>query len=199
MEFVSLLLLGSLSAVAVAFVLIPRWCLRSISRHKLWEIRDGVVDAIFHGDLPSNEITWGLVSKAESAIRLTPDLTMGTIVACEWTQRTVSNAVRKELGWDIKRRPESGLSADHLIVYRKFERSLEYVLSRQALWGSWPSLIVFGLLLVKSLIESIGKRSNDNFKAVVTNQTNPRWVRQASSYAESASPRQYRPLKELVS
>src|SRR5580692_11310833 len=64
-----------------ACMLGPRWFARSLHRHRMWRLRDDLVDDVIAGRLPrDHDAVRHLLSRMEDTLRLGPNVTLSDVL-----------------------------------------------------------------------------------------------------------------------
>lgn len=131
------LLIGSSTALFVAFLRAPQWCMRSLHRHRLWRLRDEIADDLIDGRLPKDHAAAReLLRRAELAIEETTSM-LGFYVWAWVSRRSDPMLVRS-----FRRKGASfdGLSStqrERIIAHRE---CLGYLSASSVLTGTWVGL-----------------------------------------------------------
>jgi hypothetical protein len=130
-----------------ACVLGPRWFARSLHRHRMWQLRDDLVDDVIVGRLPrDHEAVRHLIKKMDTTLRFGPNVTLSDVLIFNRHFARVSQSARR-----FVRRPQcplDGLTTDQRSSVKKYEREFDLLLVGLLLLGSWLGLIaVIGVFL----------------------------------------------------
>jgi hypothetical protein len=131
-----------LAAWIAIFIVVPS-CMQSLFRHRLWRLRDGVVDRIRAGDFADAEPFRGLVHEIECAILAAPEVSPFRIGLLRAVGRDLLRTAKFDYFDPVKVHAADREVADE--YYAGF-RSAFY---RQFLFGSpsgWLLLIMLSLL-----------------------------------------------------
>jgi hypothetical protein len=118
----------------LAILRVPRWFSRSLHRHRLWRLRDQVVDDVIDERLPrEHPAVRELMEQAEQSIRLTSSLTMVDFYAWSWAMRGAEPHLIKPR----QPAPLHGLSPAQRRMVENYRARLRVLRISAILSGSW--------------------------------------------------------------
>ena len=130
------LIVGPLAAYIVVLTL-PRWFARSLHRHRMWRLRDTVVDDVLDGRLPrENPAVRQLIATMDGVLRDQHANLLDVYIvrrACRDADPAFLKAGEK-LGL---RCPLDGLSTEQRKVVERYRESFQILLVGSMLLGSW--------------------------------------------------------------
>lgn len=158
------LVVTSLAAFAGVAVLLPYFA-RSVHRHKLWELRDDIIDAHLDGRLPMQGAVVDLLNVIARTIRAPHRYTMASLVASaaafpgefrhHMAQTTPERLAEREFEM-------AGFDGAERALYDKFDRRLMRLTARHLVFGApsgWLLTFPFGLWVgVIAIHESRSRR-----------------------------------------
>lgn len=155
-----LLLIVAPGPLFIGAITLPRWFFRSLHRHRLWELRDAIVDDILADRLPKNHpAVKQLARRAESAARNCKQVSIFDL-------RVYRYIVDREPGLEpqiramVRTRDLGGLTADQKELIVNYRDSMLMLLSGTMLLGSW-----FGLGAVAwVLVGDVAHRVKESFQ-----------------------------------
>jgi hypothetical protein len=126
-----------------ALVTMPYWCMRSLSRDRIWSARDDLVLDILRGRLPAaNRSVQLLRARAQTAARDSMQLAFLPLHLSE--RAIVKNADMLAAANTCQIRA-SGLTADQRTLFDSHMQRLNTEITRCLMTGSWAGL-AFGLV-----------------------------------------------------
>lgn len=129
-------------------VALPRWYFRSISRYRLWHLRDELVDDILVGKLPGEHpAVLQLLNRAETAIALISRFSLVDVLLLVRLIRRASPAARAALSNHSALCDRAGLDHNERRLLDSYTELLDFRVASTMFSSSW-----FGLayLLVKT-------------------------------------------------
>jgi hypothetical protein len=134
--------------VFVAFFRLPRWCTRSLHRHRIWALRDRVVDDVIDGRLSAeHRAVRDLLRSLDHAAHSCSEMTMLGMYVYQRVMRSNREAARLQRMEQAKARSCAGLPDEQRELVGKYRENLVTLLSGTLLLGSW-----FGLLHVVAFL-----------------------------------------------
>jgi hypothetical protein len=158
------------------FVLAPRMLI-SMSRYKLWELRDQAIDKRIAGELPRADATMFLIARIEATIVHIDQLTLWRLLFVpqppKELRESMSSAVKRQL---------QELTDDQRSMVCQFHQRFDSMFAVHLLttsptgWliGFVAFVIVVPFVIARHGINSIIDRATDWIEARVTNTTKPR-------------------------
>jgi hypothetical protein len=142
-----------------AWLLVPRWFARSIHRHRMWTLRDQLVDDIIAGRLPHDHpAVRQLARNIDRALRDGMNITYFDVRVFARRYRRLDSSTRAILDKRIARRPTDGLTQDQCKRIKGYETCWELLRVGHLMLGSWLGLAYvswqFFNLATKSAIEA---------------------------------------------
>lgn len=132
---VAVLFFVPLIGVFFAFATMPRWCVKSISRHRLWRLRDRVVDDIIAKELPADH---GAVQDLLKVIewRIEHHRSLDLLHAMVWwgANTKVPASVQKQYRREISLDDLTEEQAERISAYR--EQCISIIIIAMMM-GSW--------------------------------------------------------------
>jgi hypothetical protein len=130
-------------AAFVIVVMLPRWFPRRMHGHRMWRLRDSIVDDIIQGGLPNDHpAVRQLVQQVEASLRM-KRLTLLDLYIFRWACMGIDASMQAEMRRGSVPCSSKGLTAEQTERVRAYRESFEVLMVGWLLLGSW-----FGLLHV---------------------------------------------------
>jgi hypothetical protein len=131
--------------LSLLLLAMPRWLGRSMFKHRLWRLRDQVVDDIIDGKLPRSHPAVGdLERHIEWALGEARSFDMLHLLVWRWAVRKVDPATREMVA---KPCSLDGLDAGERAMVEGYRARLRFLSSSAMLCTSWIGLAVVAWLL----------------------------------------------------
>ncbi len=131
------LIAGPLVAYVVV-LLLPRWFARSLHRHRMWRLRDTVVDDILAGTIPrDHNAVKQLVSGMDTMLRKKQMITLLDVYTIKWASKGVDPDLLKAKRDEGFRCPLDGLSRAERERIEAYREEFMTLLVGSVLLGSW--------------------------------------------------------------
>jgi hypothetical protein len=151
-----LLVSGPVATLVVVFML-PRWFPRRLHLHRVWRLRDAVVDDIIAGGLPKDHpAVVQLVQLMEVALRARR-LTLLDVYLFTWSCRGMDSATINTMRREAKLAPLTGLTPGQKAKVNEYRERFNILMVGAMLLGSW-----FGLAHVATFIPIVLVRGARN-------------------------------------
>jgi hypothetical protein len=126
----------------------PRWFARSLHRHRMWALRDALVDDVIYGRLPrDHDAVRQLVKNMDTTLRLGLDFTLSDALIFSRQLRKIEPSAQRFLMED--KCPLDGLTSQQRALIKKYNENFGLLIVGLLLLGSWFGLIcVAGVFLV---------------------------------------------------
>lgn len=138
----NLVLLALLVPVVLGFAIatVPRWFIRSMSKHELWRLRDEVVDDTLVGNLPSDQAAVReLIRRIEWAIGESRSFDFLHLIVWNRAKRQLPPHMLKQLGQVPALNDLTEDQAKHL---REYRQCYDRVAIRALLLSSWVGVAI---------------------------------------------------------
>jgi hypothetical protein len=150
-----------LIALFTLLFLMPRWCFRSLHRHRMWRLRDEIVDCVVDGVLPADhEAIQQLVGRIGRSIRLAPSVTLLRLIIIDRITGRTPPRVREMLDARDGRGPcdLSELTVDQCELIKSYNERIDILRIGTTLTGSWLGIGVV-MLAIPLALADIGART----------------------------------------
>ncbi len=138
------------TALFVVFLRIPHWGAQSLNRHRLWRLRDRIVDDMIDGRLPKDDpAVRDLLRKVEFVIRNTPTIT--ALMVYVWKSLPESHKARGKAEVHRLERSKDALSSEECERLKRYEARLRSLLASTTLLGSWLGLATILRFVIPAL------------------------------------------------
>lgn len=141
--------------LSLALVTAPRWCFRSRARHRLWVLRDSLVDEVLSGTLPAAPAVLSLQRDIEVAIECVTKMRLLDVEVFRRLLRGVSNEARTAFGRSPRDR--DGLGEADVSRLQVYEARLWVLVLGSLLVGSWFGVAIIGRAYLAAAVR--GSRS----------------------------------------
>lgn len=191
----SLVLLALLipAVLIAAIATVPRWFIRSMSKHALWRLRDAVVDDVIAGRLPSNDpAVQELVARIEWAIGESRSFDLLHLVVWNRAKNRLSKETLRTLVAvpDLKK-----LTQDQASIVTGYRTRFDSVAIRAILLSSWLGVaLVLWTVVPLVLRELVHRRYRQRAFGVVVREAateaaeETHFGRLARDYVDAKSP-----------
>lgn len=133
---IPLLIVGPLLAY-VAVLMMPRWFFRSLHGHRMWRLRDAVVDDVLIGNLPRDHNAVKQLIRSMDIVLRERHITLLDVYVVKWASRGLDPVVRKAKQEQGFRCSLEGLTSDERQRVEAYRARFVTLLSGSALLGSW--------------------------------------------------------------
>jgi hypothetical protein len=152
----AILFVFAVSAGAIALTTmvatLPRWCLRSIQRHRLWRCRDRLADKIISGELPQHPAVLFELRMMEASIENLPKVSFVDMLIFGWlARRTPAEAWRHAEGHTPS---TTGLADDQRKTIENFHDRHMRIAVGSMMLGSWIGLLFIITQIPAALLAS---------------------------------------------
>ena len=148
---ITLLLFG----LTAAFVTLPRWFARSLHRHRLWRLRDAIVDQIIDGSLPGDHPA---VKEIQQRVEDTICVCGKLILLHLWLFHRASKRVGVR---PAPRFPSlTGLSPEQAELVTQYRQSWDILCTGMVLLGTWVGVGVVMWRLPQALRDAHSTRTS---------------------------------------
>jgi hypothetical protein len=143
-----LALLGAwmlLIALFTVLFVMPRWCFRSVHRHRMWRLRDDIVDKVIDGVLPADHpAVRQLVGRVNGSIRLAPKITLLRLLVIDKVTGKTSPEVRAVLDEHAGCGPcdMTELTEEQCDLIARYNDRINILRIGTTLTGSWLGIAV---------------------------------------------------------
>jgi hypothetical protein len=135
-----------------ACMLGPRWFARSLHRHRMWRLRDELVDDMIVGRFPrDHDAVRHLQGKMDTTLRLGPNVTLSDVLIFHRYLAKLSPSARRFVA--KPECPTDGLSDDQRAALKKYEDEFGLLVVGLLFLGSW-----FGLIFIIGTFVSLTLR-----------------------------------------
>jgi hypothetical protein len=150
-----------------AIIKAPRWFARSLHRHRLWHLRDAIVDDILGGVLSPHPAVFAFLDKVETVIENADRFTYLDIALFGRLRAGLSPQARGLSDAKADRGEDwPPLSRDDKICLAAYEGRFDLLLSGLVLIGSWSG--VFKVLsLLPSALRTVAHQQSRTRRAIV--------------------------------
>lgn len=160
------LIVGSLSAFVVVLTL-PRWFARSLHGHRMWRLRDAVVDDVLAGDLSrDNKAVQHLVGSMDAVLN-SRHVALLDVYIIRHVSKRADPALRKLAQKQGFACPLDGLSAAERQRVEEYRERFLTLLVGSMLLGSWLGIAHIVPFVPAGIREAIGEAraaTRDGFK-----------------------------------
>lgn len=140
--------------LAAAVVTLPRWCIRSLHRHRLWRLRDRIADDMIEGVLPKDHpAVVDLLGRTEMALFRYSDFTLLNVTIMAMLHIRSSRSVQREILAIGAECSTAGLSEHQTELVRGYRAERLNLLAGSVLTGSW-----LGMAFVVSELPRVAKK-----------------------------------------
>lgn len=152
-------LLSSWALVVSLFTvlfLMPRWCFRSVHRHRMWRLRDEIVDQIIDGTLPANHLAvQQLRRRIHRSIELAPKVTLLRLFIIDKITGKTSPQVHALLDYADGAGPcdRSDLTDKQCTLIDSYNERIDTLRIGTTLTGSWVGIGVVALAIPVVLVD----------------------------------------------
>lgn len=127
--------------LVLAVATVPRWFIRSMSKHALWRLRDEVVDDVLAGNLPSDQLAVReLIARLEWAISESRSFDLLHLIIWSRARRGLSPKALKGL---VTAPELTSLSSEQTSRIEDYRRCYDSVAVRALLLSSWIGVAIF--------------------------------------------------------
>lgn len=140
--------------LCVAVATMPRWCFRSIQRHRLWRCRDNFADLILSGQLPKHPAVMHELTYMEGSIAMAPRVTLVNMLLFS---RATSRVAPETVAWldrRAKKPSTSGLTADQAAAVEAYHARHMRVVVGLLLVGTWVGIWSVALQLPAAIVRA---------------------------------------------
>jgi hypothetical protein len=130
------LIVGPLTAYAVVLTL-PRWFARSLHGHRLWRLRDALVDQVLDGDLPKNHPAIQQLIATMDAVLDDKHVSLMDVYIVKWACRDADPAFVQAQAKAGLRCPLDGLDAKERELVTWYRERFQVLIVGSMLLGSW--------------------------------------------------------------
>lgn len=142
-----------------SLITLPRWCVRSLHRHRLWRLRDQVVDSVLAGCLPANHpAVKYLISELERAIRHCHRMSLLKLRGFILLRRRLSRAAETQLRSRSAPPSLAGLGEAEKMLLKEYRQAEATLLAGNLLLGSWLGVYLVLRRLPAAATRSAGAR-----------------------------------------
>ena len=184
---------------SAAIVSMPRWCARSLHRHRMWALRDALIDDILAGRLAGKDEAVQELRQVMEFIIHDHHLSTIDLRVFAWAERKASPATRKALKENAQWSSIDGLPLETKILIKHYREKFEVLTVGLFMLGSWTGL----LAILGSIPKAIGRhRPIFNFRVVVRVATDQAVVssKLGKEYREALENKSFLPgTRELAS
>jgi hypothetical protein len=170
----------------------PRWYVRSISKHALWRMRDGVAREVRTGRLPGDHAAVAeLRERIDWAIKETHSFDLVHLLVAIRALHKLPAENRQQLS---KTPSLHGLTGEQVELIKSYRRRYNTVTIRALLLSSWIGIATFIGHAVPFALKRVGHRARNLTVAGVVNDTTDEMVarswlgRQAREFINSNGP-----------
>lgn len=145
------------AVLALAIATVPRWFIRSMSKHALWRLRDEVVDDTLAGDLPSDQpAVRELIERLEWAISESRSFDLLHLIVWSRAKRRLSPKMLKELA-EVP--ALTGLTPDQVSRVEAYRGCYDSVAIRALLLSSWIGVAIVLWTAIPLAVRVLAKAS----------------------------------------
>lgn len=149
-------LLLPLSVLTYAVVTIPRWCIRSVTKHAIWRLRDDIVDDTLTGTLPrDHKAVQELILMADWAVNNGRSFDLLHLIVWVRACRHMPDELRRSLR---KQAALVGLTPDEVERVKAYRSRYLLVANTALLLSSWMGVVVMLWVAVPALFKLWRKR-----------------------------------------
>lgn len=139
-----------------AVLALPRWCTRSLHRHRLWRLRDRIADDILDGVLPrEHPAVMDLLDRTETVLAHHGELTLLNTYLLSHLFGRVPESARRYITQCGQELSTGGLTAEQAQKVRDYRQERLVLLTGSVLTGSWLGIFTLMLAMPKLLIDQI--------------------------------------------
>jgi hypothetical protein len=148
------LVVGPVLALVVV-IMLPRWFPRRLHIHRMWRLRDEVIDEMLESSLPiKHPCVRRLASDVEGALHA-KHLTMLDLYIFTWAFRGMDADVQRTMERHAAMPSSNGLTPEQKLSVERFRERFNVLLVGSVLTGSWFGLAHVALFIPRALVQLV--------------------------------------------